>query len=52
MPNDDYYEYDETRKILVGRRTGKIFKMFDKVKVELVRADVKLKEIDFMIIEE
>lgn len=52
MPDDDYYEYDETRKILVGRRTSKVYRMFDKVKVELIRADVRTKQIDFMIIEE
>lgn len=52
MPGDDYYEYDENRKILIGRKTSKVFKIFDKVKVELVRCDVRMKEIDFMVVEE
>ncbi len=52
MPNDDYYEYDENRKILIGRKTSKVYKASDKVNVELIRCDVKSKQIDFMIIEE
>lgn len=52
MPEDDYYEYDENRKILIGRKTSKIFKASDKVKVELIRCDVKSKQIDFMVVEE
>lgn len=50
MPNDDYYEYDEIRKILFGKRNGKIFKIGDKVKVKLVRCDVREKQIDFLLV--
>ena len=50
MPNDDYYEYDENRKILFGKRNGKIFKIGDKVKVKLVRCDVREKQIDFLLV--
>ena len=52
MPEDDYFEYDESRKILVGRKTSRVFKPSDKIKVELVRCDIKSKQIDFMVVEE
>ena len=52
MPDDDYYEYDENKKILIGRRTSRIFRLADKVKVELVRCNIKLKQIDFKVVEE
>ena len=50
MLNDDYYEYDENRKILFGKRNDKIFKIGDKVKVKLVRCDVREKQIDFLLV--
>lgn len=52
MPEDDYFEYDESRKILVGRKTSRVYKPSDKIKVELVRCDIKSKQIDFMVVEE
>lgn len=50
MPDDDYYEYDENRKILFGKRKNKIFKIGDKVRVKLVRCDIKEKQIDFLLV--
>lgn len=49
MPHNDYYIYDEARKILVGKNTGKIFRVGDRLNVKLVRADVKSKQIDFKV---
>ncbi len=46
----DYYIYDETRHILIGENTSRVFKIGDKLKVKLVRSDIKTREIDFMII--
>lgn len=50
MPGNDYYIYDEQKHILIGRKKGNIYKVGDKVKVKLIRADVKSKQIDFQII--
>lgn len=50
MPGNDYFIYDEKRKILVGRNTSKTFKVGDKVKVKLMKSDVKLKRLDFQVI--
>lgn len=46
----DYYIYDEKKHRLIGKETAKTFKIGDKLKVKLIRADIKLKEIDFMIV--
>ncbi len=51
MPNNDYYVYDEQRRILIGEKTKMIFKIGDRVKVKVIRSDIKLKQIDFKIIE-
>ena len=44
---DDYFIYDEELEILQGERTKQIYRLGDKVKVKLVKADPLLREIDF-----
>ena len=48
--SDDYYFFDEINLQLVGKRTGKRFKMSDKVKVKVVNASKREKTIDFEIV--
>lgn len=50
MSDQDYYLYDEVRNILIGQRTGNIYRIGDKVRVKVVKVDVKLKQVDFKII--
>ena len=45
----DYYEYDENIGALVGKRTGRVYKSGDRVKVILAKADVSLRRIDFVL---
>ncbi len=47
--DDDYYIFDERRHRWVGRRTKKIYKLGDRVKVQVIRVDKDQKEIDFML---
>ncbi len=47
----DYFHYDETRHALLGERTGKQFRLSDRVKVQLVRVDMETNKIDFRLIE-
>ncbi|WP_424217917.1 ribonuclease R family protein [Thauera humireducens] len=47
----DYFHYDETRHALLGERTGKQFRLSDRVKVQLVRVDMATNKIDFRLIE-
>ncbi|MFC5772298.1 ribonuclease R, partial [Thauera sinica] len=47
----DYFHYDETRHALMGERTGKQFRLADRLKVQLVRVDMETNKIDFRLIE-
>jgi ribonuclease R len=43
----DFYEYDEDNYCIRGKRTGKKYQMGDPVKIEVVRANMVRKQIDF-----
>ncbi|MCP4633995.1 MAG: ribonuclease R [candidate division Zixibacteria bacterium] len=47
--DDDYYAYDEPHYRAVGNRTGKVYKLGDKVRVIVNRVDSENKRIDLMI---
>lgn len=47
---DDYYMYDEAKRILIGKNTSKIYKIGDNIKVKLIKSDVLTKQIDFEVI--
>lgn len=49
---NDYFAYDEERKILVGEHTGKIFKIGDKIKIKVIEANKFLRRVSFAIVEE
>ncbi|MFT4143776.1 MAG: ribonuclease R [Mobilitalea sp.] len=48
---DDYYIYDEERYQMIGEHTKKIYKLGQKVMVEVVNADKVLRTIDFAFVE-
>ena len=43
----DFYEYDEKNYCIKGRTTGKIYTLGDRVKVEVVKADLQKKQLDY-----
>ena len=47
---DDYYHYDEKSLMLVGERTGKTFKLSDKVKVRCISCNKEERTIDFELV--
>ncbi len=47
---DDYYEYDDENYCLKGRSTGKIYTLGDKVRIEVVKADLQKKQLDFRMV--
>ena len=49
---DDFYNFDDYNVSLIGERTGKVYKMGDKVKIKVVSTDRVLKRIDFEFISE
>ena len=44
---DEYFIYDEERKILIGEVTNKTYKIGDKIRIRVLRASKELREIDF-----
>lgn len=49
---DDFYEYDEKNYCLVGSRTRRRFELGQKVQVEIIRADLARRQLDFALAEE
>ena len=47
---DDYYEYDEENYRIKGRSKGKIYTLGDKVTIEVVRADLQKKQLDYKLV--
>ena len=48
--NDDYYIYDDMNKQLIGKETKKVYKLGQKVKIEVVFADKQTRKIDFKLV--
>jgi len=46
---DDYYEFDEKNYCITGRRTHKKYQLGDDIEVEIVRANLEKKQLDFRI---
>jgi ribonuclease R len=44
----DYYRYEANRHLLLGERTGKRYRLADRVKVKLVRVDLETRKIDLV----
>ena len=49
---DDYYDYDEKNYCLVGRRNGNRYRLGDEVKVQVARANLDKKQLDFVLVDE
>lgn len=48
----DYYEFDEKNYRLIGRRKNKCYQLGDKVTIQIARADLVRKQLDFALIDE
>ncbi len=49
---DDFYDYDEDNYRLIGKRTGRQFQLGDGLKVEVARANLAKRQLDFVLAEE
>jgi ribonuclease R len=47
----DYFHFDPSRHQLLGERTGKRFRLADRLRVQLVRVDLETSKIDFRLVE-
>ena len=45
---DDYYEYDREYYTLTGEDTGKVYKMGQKIRVKVSKADLATRTVDFL----
>ena len=50
--DDDYYEFNERELILVGQRTGSIFRIGQPIEIIVTKADKESYEIDFKLVED
>ena len=48
--DDDFYQYDERRERLVGKRTKRMIQVGDKLRVQVERVDVFKRQIDFRVV--
>lgn len=47
---DDYYDFDEKNYCLIGRKNHNRYTLGDRVKVQVARADVDKKQLDFALL--
>ncbi len=45
----DYFHYDPVKHLLRGERTGKSYRLGDRLRVKLVRVDLETRKIDFVL---
>ena len=48
----DYFRFDQAKHQLLGERTGKRYRLSDRIRVRLVRVDLETSKIDFVLAEE
>lgn len=49
---DDFYDFDEKNFSLVGRKHGNRYRLGDAIEVQVARADIQKKQLDFVIVDE
>ena len=47
---DDFYEYDDDNYCIAGKHTNKIFQLGDPVRIEILRANLAKKQLDFAMV--
>jgi ribonuclease R len=47
--SDDFYEFNSERSQLIGRRTRRIFKLGDKLDVQIAKVDTFKRQVDFKL---
>ncbi len=47
---DDFYVFDEKNYCLLGQNSGKRFRLGDSIKVKLLKADLKMRTLDFAFV--
>jgi ribonuclease R len=47
---DDFYQFDEKNYCITGRRTRRRYQLGDEVEIEILRANLEKKQLDFKIV--
>lgn len=47
---EDYFQFDNIKHQMLGERTGQRYRLGDRVRVKLVRADLESNKIDFILV--
>lgn len=50
--DDDFFEYDERNFLVRGRRRGKVYQLGDPLTIQVARADLIKKQLDFVIVDD
>ncbi len=50
--NDDFYIFDEDNYCINGKHTGKKYQLGDKIRIEIRKANLVKKQLDFALVEE
>jgi ribonuclease R len=48
----DYFHYDQAKHMMLGERTGKRYRLGDRVRIKVMRADIETSKIDFSLVED
>ncbi|MEW6414930.1 MAG: ribonuclease R [Pseudomonadota bacterium] len=48
----DYFHYDQAKHMMLGERTGKRYRLGDRVRIKVMRADIETSKIDFGLVED
>ena len=48
---NEYFNYDDMHKQLIGEHTGRVYKMGDKVTVQVIEANKNLRKVAFKLVE-
>jgi ribonuclease R len=48
----DFYEYDEENYCVCGKKTGKKFQLGDPIRIEIARANLAKRQLDFLLAED
>jgi ribonuclease R len=49
--DDDFYQFDDQHMIFFGKRKRRTFRMGDRLKIKVARADIDLRMVDFELLE-
>ena len=49
--DDDFYSFDEKNYCLIGKRSGKIYRLGDPIKIQVARTNLERKIIDFALVQ-